>query len=280
MPPAPELEQVEYLVRIGRNKGTLPSHVAGRTIGPMQGPAPHEADFLARLKALDRDSRAAAVFVFSGSAFNHIAGSDPDLLDRLQPHAGFWNAVSGAFQAAAISALGRMYDNRRDSHHIGGLLVAAEDSRGVFASRALRDRRIAAGMSPSDAAAFAASATVQTAGEFEALRREFEDHRELYRHKVKDIRDNMFAHSGRLTPAQIDELFAGLPVRDYEKLTVFPLRLHDALWHAYQNGHPLSLRAAPTNVVEIARTGKPSGLSTWEHVHAVANVSDFLRTLK
>lgn len=74
-------------------------------------------------------------------------------------------------------------------------------------------------------------------------------------------------------------MFAQLPIRKLEKLAVFPLRLHDALWQLYVNGVEPTMRKAPTNLVKIADAGIGQNISTWEHLHTVANAIAFLKAL-
>src|SRR4051812_45409751 len=110
-----------------------------------------EAEFEKQLEALDSEARTAAVFAYTEMAMMYCAGSDPDLLDRLQPHAGFWNAVGGALQTAAFVALGRIYDNDRQTHNAAQLLTYADEHPGIFARTALQARKVRVGLSPEQA---------------------------------------------------------------------------------------------------------------------------------
>jgi hypothetical protein len=247
---------------------------------PMEGVHSIEADFLSRLAELDRDGRRAVAFVYTLGSFNHLVTSDPDLLDQINHHGLFWVNTMAAVQAAGFVALGRLYDSGGDVHHIDGLLDAAVLARGVFRRPVLEMRKLAAGVEPSAARKLAAGATEPGPADFDRIRREFNSHRQQYVARVQPIRHRVFAHNSRAARADLDTLFVNLPVRVLESVALFPLRLCDALRNTYDNGAPLVLRDAPSNVVEIVEAGPlPDGLNTWEHVDVVDAVVKFLRTL-
>src|SRR5436305_2177661 len=83
---------------------------------------PYEREFEERLDALDRDSREAAVFAYTELAIHHRAGTDVELIDRLNLHPAFWNTVIAGLQDSAFVALGRMFDEDRSTHNIDSLL--------------------------------------------------------------------------------------------------------------------------------------------------------------
>jgi hypothetical protein len=78
------------------------------------------------------------------------------------------------------------------------------------------------------------------------MRKEFEGYRASYESRVQPIRHGVFAHAGRLDRKARDELFTKVFIRELEKMVVFPLRLHRALFHLYMNGSKPSLDSPPT----------------------------------
>lgn len=60
-----------------------------------------EADFEKKLKALENDARASAVFVYTEITLHYFFGSDFELLDRVNPLAGFWNGALASFKHQA-----------------------------------------------------------------------------------------------------------------------------------------------------------------------------------
>jgi hypothetical protein len=112
------------------------------------------------------------------------------------------------------------------------------------------------------------------------LRKALDKHRTYYNDAVGPIRHNVFAHAGGATREERDAMFAQLPIRKLEKLAVFPLRLHDALWNLYTNGMRPTMRKAPTNVVKIADAGLAKNVNSWEHLHTVRDTVAFLKALR
>jgi hypothetical protein len=240
-----------------------------------------EADLLDRLQAMERDASRALSFVYTLGAFNHLVGSDPELMNRINGHGLFWVNTMAAVQEAGFTALGRLYDSGGNVHHIDGLLHAAELARGVFRRQVLLTRKLAAGVEPSVARDFVAGATVPGPAEFDRIRREFTNHRRLHMSRVQPIRNKVFAHHDRALHAGLETLFADLPQRVLEAVSLFPLRLHRALFKTYHDGQPLVLEDPPSNVVEIVKMGPlPVGENTWEHLHTVDAAVTFLQTIR
>ncbi len=116
-------------------------------------------------------------FVFTELTLHHFFGSDFDVRDRIEPHAGFWNGVLAAQQEAGFISLGRLYDQEANAHTIAGLLKFAKTYPGLFREDSLRQRKVITGMSPDQAQEFAR-------GTFTATRRTFEELAEA--HVVKE----------------------------------------------------------------------------------------------
>jgi hypothetical protein len=118
-----------------------------------------------------------------------------------------------------------------------------------------------------------------TPAQFDALTAALAAQTALYESKIKDIRHKAFAHAGRITQEELHDMFAAVPVADFERLTVFPLQLHDALWETYVNGCQLVLREAPTAIADLI--ANPLGRRTvgMEHRYAVRDTTDFLESL-
>ncbi|MGB8434562.1 MAG: hypothetical protein WCE38_09910 [Burkholderiales bacterium] len=229
---------------------------------------------------LGGNARSCAIFMFTQLAFDQIAGSDADIRERVNEHAGFWNGVLGGLQTAAFVALGRIFDTRKDTNNAGRLLLYAVDHPGIFSEASLAARKVAQGLNPTFAAQYASEAHHLKKGDLQPLVDALDQQRAYYDDAVAPIRHNVFAHQGRMTRAERDEIFAQLPIRQLEALVVFPLRLYDALWALYMNGAPPELRSAPTNVAEITAAGLGKNVSTWEHLHVVANVAALLKALR
>jgi len=85
----------------------------------------HEEEFHYQLEVLGGNARSCAIFMFTQLAFDQIAGSDADIRERVNEHAGFWNGVLGGLQTAAFVALDRIFDTRKDTNNAGRLLLYA-----------------------------------------------------------------------------------------------------------------------------------------------------------
>ncbi len=114
----------------------------------------------------------------------YFFGGDFEILDRVNPRAGFWNGVLAALQASGFVALGRMYDRDNGVHTIHGLLDFTEKNRGLFQPAALEQRKAATGTSPENAKAFATGSFSLKRDGLVAIRDEFEEHRSLYANNV------------------------------------------------------------------------------------------------
>lgn len=233
-----------------------------------------ERELAERIEALGRDSRSCAVFVYTELAFHRIIGGDPSALDRIQPHAGFWNAVLAGLQCSAFVALGRIYDKGKGTRSAHHLLKYAETNRGVFSHAMLRQRKRGHGLDETAADEFVKDAFEPRHGAFDDLRKEFERHQAYYVERIEPIRHTVFAHAGAQSLEDRNKLFTGLMVRDLERTVVFPLQLYRALWGLFQNGNRPLLPDALTLTSEVIAAGAPPHTSTWEHQHAAQQVKD------
>jgi hypothetical protein len=205
-----------------------------------------EQQFEQRLDMHRRDGKSCAIFLYTLLTTHTLAGSDFDLLDRVNAHAGFWNGTLAGLQAAAYIALGRIYDPDDSNHNALALLAYTKEHFGIFSRSALLARKIRVGMSPDDAARYVSLAFEEyepKRADLTPLQTALNAQREVYVEKVQPIRHEVFAHSGRL------------------------------------NGSRPQLRDAPSNVVEMLRDPVPPHTSTWEQRHVVTDTAKFLASL-
>jgi hypothetical protein len=241
-----------------------------------------EQEFEQRLDVHRRDSKSCAIFLYTLLTTHTLAGSDFGLFDRVNAHAGFWNGTLAGLQAAAYIALGRIYDPNDSNYNALALLAYTKEHFGIFSRSALQARKIRVGMSPDDAMRYVSQAFEEyepKRTDLAPLQSALNEQREVYVTKVQPIRHEVFAHSGRLTPEDRDRLFAKPFDRELERLVVFALQLHDALFQFCHNGTRPQLRDAPSNVVEMLRDPVPPNTSTWEQRHVVTDTAKFLASL-
>lgn len=239
-----------------------------------------EQQFDGHLTALKNDGRAASIFVYSEITLNHFFGGDTDLFDRVNEHAGFWNGVLAALQTSGFIALGRMYDQDGSTHSLHALLRFIEDYRGIFRPSALEVRRQAIGMTPEDAHSYAEGSWTLKASDLVPIRTEFEEFQRLYKASIEPIRHKVFAHAGKISRQELNDLFTGVFLRDLERMVVFPLRLERALSRLYVDGVAPTLESAITNMVEILKSLPDEGTNTWDHFHAVKSAAEMATWMK
>jgi hypothetical protein len=245
-----------------------------------QNPLTPQAELELRLDALERDARAAARHTYIGSSINFAAAPRPELIARLDKHAGFWNTVLGALQTSSIVALGRIYDQRKDVLSARKLVTHASAHRAMFTRASLAERVAHRFPSEAEVQEFVALAHEPTQVDFDLLNGQLATHTDLYETTIQPIRHNVFAHAGHITRNEMLAMFANVPMADLERLTVFPLQLWRALWQCYHNGYRPEFTAIPISLAEI--TGDPVGEHevSWEHRHAVKDTTDFLAWLE
>jgi hypothetical protein len=113
-------------------------------------------------------------------ALHFLAGSDSDLRERINSHAGFWNGVLGSLQASAFVALGRIYDDDRGTHSANELLRFVTECPGIFTRAALRDRKVREGYDLLFATQFASKSFVLSTNNFVFLIDAFNAHEFLF----------------------------------------------------------------------------------------------------
>jgi hypothetical protein len=247
----------------------------------MNAPTPlsPEQEFELRLNALGRDARAAARFTYIGEAVRYSAAPKPEIIARLDRHAGFWNTVLGALQTSAILALGRIYDQRKDVLSARKLLDHVTNYRGLFSTASL-SARAAMRMDAAQVAGYVAGYQPPSQAQFEALTIALTEAMALYEAKVEPIRHKVFAHAGRITQGDLHEMFGNVPVSDFERLSIFPQCLHETLWQTFTNGRELVLIESQTAVAEFVANPLGRRSIGLEPEYAVRDATDFLAWLE
>ena len=242
----------------------------------MEGIEAREHEFEARLKAFESDARGCATLAYTEFVLHHYAGGNFAIRDRLNRHPAFWNSVLAGLQSSAFVALGRIFDKRSDTYGGTALLDFAEKYCGIFSRGAFKARQVRIGLGLDVARASAAKAFELRPGGLAELRQQFEARQRVFEDKVASIRHEVYAHAGMLTIEDREAMFTGLPLRDFEDLVVFPLRVERTLFQLYYNGVEPLLDPAPSLITEVIKSLPARGVSSWEHLHVAANVVAFL----
>ena len=236
------------------------------------------AEFVRRLSALERDSRDAARVTYTGLLLRYMTERDAHAQQQITRHLAFWAGIWSALQTAAFVALGRIYEDK-NTFCADRLIKFAEYNYGIFSTASLIDRKKKEGFSEAAATEFAANAFQPKQNSFGRLRQEFADRRMRFEKKFKDIRDEIYAHTGKLTEDERSDLFAQALRQDLAEVAAFPLQLHRALFHLYYNGIEPLLGPAPSDLAEVLKSKAGGRSTTWEHLHVAKDVSDFLSSL-
>ena len=203
----------------------------------------YEQEFLERLDRFHDDAVAAARFTFLHLAFRYRSSRTPPLVERLDVDAGFWNSTLHAVQLASAIAIGRVFDDGRDARSARYLLDYASDYYRIFSRQALAARK---------GSEYASDAYEPTQAYFNALKSELAQHAAVFNQTIGPLRHKAFAHSARISHDQIESLFGSVRIEEYQRLAVFGVRLHHALFDSYHNGHAPVLAEVRCDVADIA----------------------------
>jgi len=87
------------------------------------------------------------------------------------------------------------------------------------------------------------------------------------------------AHAGQITQEELHGIFGNVPVADFERLTVFPQRLHETLWQTHTNGRELVLIETHTAVADFIANPLGRRAIGLEPEYAVRDTTEFLAWL-
>jgi AbiU2 len=161
---------------------------------------------------------------------------NPDVLAKMQETSMFWIATRYSLLMSAFIVLGRIFDQDPKSlHNINKLLDAVTNEIGSLSKAGLEQRRIAQGMGPSDAAAYAAGTYDLTIKDVRAMRKAVAKWRAVYEARYRDIRHKIFAHKG-VSRAGADALMAATNINEVKELLGFLQSLYGSLDQLHLNG--------------------------------------------
>jgi hypothetical protein len=113
--------------------------------------------FEIELEMFGAEEMQAQQYFFGFLALQFVPLRNPDVLAKMQETSMFWIATRYSLLMSAFIVLGRIFDQDSKSlHNIDKLLDAVTNEIGSLSKTGLEQRRIAQGMGPADAAAYAA----------------------------------------------------------------------------------------------------------------------------
>lgn len=216
-----------------------------RRAAPTAPPPPLtvEEQFERELEIFRIEAETAAQFFYAFLAIHAAAGAKKPVYRLLNTAALFWNTLLGALQTAAFVAMGRIFD--QDSrHNVGRLIWLAVDNPQIFSKAALAQRKQGSSSTPppwlND---YMKDVYVPKPSDLRRLRGYVSKHRKVYNDKYRPLRHQVFAHKGVSDAAAVSALFAKTNIREMQRMLMFLMSLHNALWQLFVNGHKPALRA-------------------------------------
>jgi hypothetical protein len=203
-----------------------------------------DAQFERELEVFRTEAETAAQFFYAYLAIPAAAGAANSVYRLLNTAPLFWKTILGGLQTATFVALGRIFD--QDSvHNVGRLLRLAQDHPQIFSKAALAVRKQGADKTPPewlDDYLRHAYEPNNKPIDFRRLRGYVSKQRKTYLEKYQPLRHQVFAHKGVSDAADVSALLAKTNIREIQRMLVFLMSLHDALWQLFVNGHRPVLR--------------------------------------
>jgi hypothetical protein len=237
-----------------------------------------DAVFEHELEVFRTEAESALQFFYAYLAIHAAAGVSTSVRGRLNTAPLFWNTTLGALQTAAFVALGRLFDND-SAHNLGTLLRMARDNPHLFSKASLANRKQgAAAQPPAWLNDYLKQAYIPTAADFRRLQGYASRQKKIYLEKYQPLRNRVFAHKGLSDRSQVTALFAKTNIRELQRMLIFLVSLHDALWQLFTNGNKPTLRARTLSVNRMLATSAPAGRSSELHVRLVQEAQRYLST--
>lgn len=212
--------------------------------------------FEQELKVFGNEMTSAQEFFFGFLALQLIPLVDPDVLIQLRKTSTFWIATRYALLLSALVALGRIFDQDRQSlHNIDKLLTAVESEIGTLSKFGLEQRKIVLGMDPQQAASYVADKYDLTVEDVRDMRKAVGKWRKVYEARYRQVRHKIFAHKS-LTREDADKLMAETSIDEVKKLLGFLQSLYTSLWQLQNNGIAPDITPATFDLTRVAGESK------------------------
>ncbi|MBR0946460.1 MULTISPECIES: hypothetical protein [Bradyrhizobium] len=212
------------------------------------------------LEMFRTEEEAAQQYFFGYLSLQIVPGRNPDVLARMNETAMFWITTRYALLMSAFVVLGRIFDQDPKSlHNVDKLLGVVTRDISLLSAAALEQRRIALGMTPEDAAAYARGKYDLTMEDVRGMRKAVGHWRKVYEARYREIRHKIFAHKS-IDRAAADALMANTNVREVTELLGFLHALHQSLSQLHMNGIKPDITPVRFNLTPTPGGGKPGEL--------------------
>ena len=204
-----------------------------------------EATFESELDIFRKETDSAVQFFYAWRSMNEVAASSPSVLKAMNASPLFWMTTGGALQLSGMIALGRIFDQERETHNIDRVIRIAQTNMHLFSHESLKERKRRSSSNAEEwIDEYMTNVYVPTIEDFRRLRRHVSARRRVYEETYRPIRHKVFAHKMTISQSQVQELFANAKIRELQQLLIFLRRLHLALQELYLNGAKPILRPA------------------------------------
>jgi len=174
---------------------------------------------------------------YSWLEINNVAASNKHIYRAINETSIFWNMNLYGLQSTLFIALGRIFDDGRDSHSIHKYLASCITNCRHFSYESLRERKKEVFKSDIEGLNKYMERTFQPeVSDFRELKRELSKHRRRFNEIYKDIRDYVFAHNIANSPGESENLFSRTLISDIEEMLAFLYDLIEVTWELFNNG--------------------------------------------
>lgn len=175
---------------------------------------------------------------------NRLAAADSEIARKYNQRADFWRATTYGLQTAFFIALGRVFDQSKNTYTIEDVVEQTIEHPGFFSRDALRTRmRGVWGVhgdqpDPELLAERVAVAWEPCRKDLGVLKVEFEPYLEKVRQVYEPIRNQYFAHRGKASEVAIGELFKKAVISEMANILRFAYGMISGIRDMANNATP------------------------------------------
>ena len=172
------------------------------------------------------NAETAAQYFYAFQAIHYLSSRDKAMLSLLNETPVFWNTNVYALRDAMFISLGRVFDKHSQAHTLNRLLEVAKNTPGLFELSSPRWQK-------NENQSLNRAVYIPQPKDWQRILRHVNKWRGVYHDNYQSIRDKVFAHRERISPAKRTELFKQTSYAELEKLFAFLDALYEALWGLY-----------------------------------------------
>lgn len=226
-----------------------------------------ESEFEKELEVFRQEAESAIQFFYAWRTVNEVAAANKDVVTALNKAPLFWNTTLGALQSSTFIALGRVFDQEKETHNIDRVLRFAQQNSEIFSLDSLAQRKRRSSPNADDwLNDYLKTAYIPTQDDFRRLRKHVSARRKIYIESFRPLRHNVFAHKHKFKQDEVLELYANVKIKDLQQLLIFLRRVYETLWELLYNGRKPVLRPARYSVTQMIAQPRNFGRSLQERL--------------